>query len=211
MKALGIVVAYGLSVILSPQTPNTLDLTQVRPSVGSPTEGAAESGSIPGSGPHGLLEKSPLRLTLEWMDRDSYRDGDSFAFRVGIVNVSRAPVTLPWEPDSYRVANDGDVMRMALTLAARTAKGELELPIATLYGSTMDPNSTKLLPPGVRVEILAKGRWRLPEAPSAMIDLPATVDVGARLLFATRIDHHAYESLSSTNRVEVVLDRRARR
>jgi hypothetical protein len=203
------VVASGLGVVLSAQTPDTLDLTQVRPSSGPMTAGPA-TGPATGFSAHTKREESPVKLTVEWMDRYGYRDNNSFVFRLAIVNVSAVPVTLPWEPNPDRVGYDSDALRAVITIDARMNDREFAVPIAVLYGSKADSNTTKVLRPGARAEIIARGKWRLAadsSSPSAKIDFPAEVDVSGRIIFASSIDRHAYKDATSTNRMRVVVDR----
>jgi hypothetical protein len=209
MRALACVVASALSVVLSAQTPDTLNLTQVRPHSGPRTAGTG-TGPATGLSAHVKREESPVKLTVEWMDRYGYRDNDSFVFGLAIVNVSALPVMLPWEPDPDRIGNEADALRAVITIDARMNNREFTIPITVLYGSKADSNTTKVLRPGARAEIIARGKWRIAADSSSLspkIDFPAEVDVSGRIIFASTIDRHAYKDAASTNRMRVVVAR----
>ena len=73
MTALAFVVASGLGVFLNAQTPDTLDLTQVQPNSGPMTAGPG-TGPVTGFSAHVKREESPVKLTVEGMDRYEWKN-----------------------------------------------------------------------------------------------------------------------------------------
>jgi hypothetical protein len=125
-------------------------------------------------------------------------------------------VTLPWEPDSSQIVTGPNepVWKALITIEVNTPGGRLVVPIATLHGSKLSPNHTKVLRLGARAEILARGNWNFLATSSEDLrkaGLLPNVEVKARMIFATDIDGHVYADLVSKNSVSLVLERQPRR
>jgi hypothetical protein len=213
MKILPLVFVVAVAVAPSAQTQDTLDLTQPRGSSGPVTD-APMTGSASGISSHARREQSPVRLSLDWLDRNTYHVGEPFVFHVTLENVGATSVTLPWEPDVQQVLRSSDepLSEALLTLDVDVQGGTLTVPIATLYGSSFSPGSTKVLRPGGRAEILAKGNWAfLGHGTSQLSPFAASPDVSvaARIHFLTSIDGHVYDALRSTNKVAILLAKRS--
>ena len=150
-----------------------------------------------------------LRLRLEWMDKLSYSYGDAFTFRVSLTNDGREAITIPWEPDSERVAgmSDSGVQAALLAVDLRVREDRFSVPIATLYGSATTPGTTKTLKPGDTAEVIAAGNWRFVPSPvdTRGARVKGDASISARLSFLTDIDGRAYRDLHSANRVRIRL------
>jgi hypothetical protein len=210
-------------VAVSAQAPDVLDLTQPRHRADSTASSGPVTGSAVGFSPHTVKLPSGVQLRLESLDRNVYRDGEPFEFRVSLTNTTRQPVTLPWDPDPQQVVTgpDAPLIKALLVIDVEPGRpvratgphprGGVTVPIATLYGSKLSPGNTKVLQAGARAEVIARGHWEF--RPYSSEDLraagfPATVNVGARLSFLTSIDGNAYDDLSSANRISIALNRR---
>jgi hypothetical protein len=77
---------WSLSVALNAQTSGTIDLTQTRASSSAVAPTAKGVVSATGISSHAERRRPPLALTLEWMDRQSFRYGEPFTFRVILHN-----------------------------------------------------------------------------------------------------------------------------
>jgi hypothetical protein len=212
MKRLAVMLIGAMTVVLTAQTSDLLDLTQPR---GDSRRFTTEPVTVSGAGisSHARREQSSVRLNLDWFDRETYSDGESFVFHVTLENVGRNAVAFPWEPDSSRVATtpDAAILKAVLTIEIDTRNPRLIVPIATLYGSSLTPNDTKVLQPGARAEIIAKGQWAFMGheiSELAQMHLPPELNVTARIGFMTSINGHLYDALKS-NKVVIRLERRS--
>lgn len=201
-----------LSVALSAQAPDVLDLRQQVITGGAATT-ELHTVTQPGLNPSTKLEQMPVRLSLDWLDLPTYRDGDRFVFHLTLRNVGKQSVRLPWEPNSQIVIAERSVPAMSRALVSieiDSPKGLLTIPIGLLYGSNVPDQTTKLLQPGAQAEIVAAGAWQFLGYSSndlLRMGLEPTVNVLARIQFVTPIDHHVYSPLVSTNKLPIVLDR----
>jgi len=198
--------------VVSAQAPDVLDLTQPRVSSG-PTSNSPITGLTVGRSPHATTQPSGVQLRLESLDKHAYRDGEPFVFRVSLINPTKESITLPWEPDPSQVATGpgAPLIKALLVIDVESSQGRRTVPIAMLYGSKMSPGNTKVLHPGGRAEVIARGSWEF--VPSSSEDLraaafPRNVNVAARLIFPTNIDGDAFSDLSSGNLISIELERR---
>jgi hypothetical protein len=199
---------------VSAQAPDILDLTQPRFVSGPTTSGGSGTGSAVGHSPHTVKEPSGIELRLESLDKQTYRDGESFEFRVSLLNSGGQAVTLPWEPDPQQIVTGpgAPLIEALLVVDVESAEGRFTVPIAMLYGSKMSPGNTKVLQPRGRAEVIARGSWNLVSHSSQdlpALGLPRRATVGARLTFQSNIDGKTYADLSSGNRIPIVLERRS--
>lgn len=218
-----VALACSTVVAVSAQAPDVLDLTQPRLSSGHTTPNSRGTGSAVGRSSHAVTQPSGVQMRLESLDKDAYRDGEPSEFRVSLTNTTRQPVTLPWEPDPQQVVTGpgAPLIEALLVIDVEPGRpvrdtgphprGGVTVPIAILYGSKMSPANTKVLQPGARAEVIARGHWKFvaysPEDLRA-VAFPDNVNVGAQLIFRTRIDGNLYTDLSSGNRISIALERR---
>lgn len=211
MRRLIILIVSAITVLLRAQAPDALDLTQPISGDGRFT---TDPVTVSGGGIYSGAKRVqlPLHVTLDWLDRGAYSDGESFVFHVTLENLGRNSVTLPWERDSRLVLTSADapLFQALLTVDINAMNKRLSVPIATLYGSAQSPQNTKVLQPSARAEIVARGHWEFAGYSASdltQMGLPSDVTVTARLQFLSGINGHVYSPLSSSNHVPIVLTR----
>ncbi len=204
-------------VVVSAQAPDLLDLRQSSMGgIGTITTGI-HTVTQAGRSSTAKLEPIPLRLSLDWLDLSTYRDGDRFEFHVTLQNIGNSPVRVPWEPNPHMVvasATAPAMLEALLTVDIESPKGLLSVVVGELYGSSVSDQTSKILPPGAAAEIVASGAWQFLGYSSndlIRVGLAPTVHVVARLRFITPIDQHMYRPLVSANTLPIVLKRLSER
>ena len=205
------IIACVLSVTVNAQSPDTLDLTQLRTSRSGATTAGTSSGSAAGLGSHSVHEHMTLQIRLEWLDRMSYRYGDPLTFRLRLRNVGGEPVAIPWEPDASQVllGPDAPLEQALLSLDVDLPGGRAPIPVAVLYGSKLSRGHMRVLQPGETADVLAAASWEFQPytAESIHRGFSGSVNVTAKLDFLTPINGRVYANMRSVNHVRIALEK----